>query len=90
MDNAFTPTLVCSPALTCLLAGRLSSQHGVHDYLTSGSEVDSYDWLGDEILFPELLAEAGYQTALISKWHLGNDNQPQAGFDYWFAHSARK
>jgi arylsulfatase A-like enzyme len=41
----------------------------------------------DEITLPELLKGAGYATAIIGKWHLGD--QPaflptRNGFDYWF------
>lgn len=41
----------------------------------------------DEILLPEALKKAGYHSAIIGKWHLGD--QPgflpvEHGFDYWF------
>ena len=41
----------------------------------------------DELLLPEALKQGGYATAIIGKWHLGD--QPvflpvNHGFDYWF------
>jgi len=86
MNNAFTPTPICSPSRACFLTGRLASQHGVHDYLAfSDEEICSRWWLQDEITISELLSQAGYETAMCGKWHLGNDTIPQAGFDYWFS-----
>lgn len=88
MDNAFAPTPVCSPGRACLLTGRLASQHGVHDFLGSSPAIDSHNWLEGETTLAELLVGAGYQTGLSGKWHLGDDNRPQAGFETWFCHSA--
>ena len=86
MENAFTPTPVCSPARACLLTGRLASQHGIHDYLSSTiQEIHRRPWLRDEVTLAQLLAEEGYQTAHCGKWHLGNDDKPQAGFAHWFS-----
>ena len=86
MENAFTPTPVCSPARACLLTGRLASQHGIHDYLSSTiPEIHRRPWLQDEVTLAQLLSAAGYQTAHCGKWHLGNDDQPQAGFAHWFS-----
>ncbi len=86
MENAFTPTPVCSPARACLLTGRLASQHGIHDYLSSTiPEIHRRPWLQDEVTLVELLSRAGYQTAHCGKWHLGNDDQPQSGFHHWFS-----
>ena len=86
MENAFTPTPVCSPARACLLTGRLASQHGIHDYLSSTiPAIHRRPWLKDEVTIAQLMSQAGYQTAHCGKWHLGNDVQPQAGFSSWFS-----
>ena len=86
MDNAFTPTPVCSPARASLLTGRLPSQHGIHDYLSSTiPEIHRHPWLKDEVTLAQLLSRAGYQTSHCGKWHLGSDDQPQAGFGHWFS-----
>ncbi len=87
MENAFTPTPVCSPGRACLLTGRIASQHGIHDYLGSAPDVDidQYPWLAGERLLPEILQKAGYATALSGKWHLGQEAHPQGGFDRTFS-----
>jgi len=36
---------------------------------------------GDQQTFPKLLQQAGYQTAVVGKWHLGTHQAPQ-GYDY--------
>ena len=85
-ENAFTPTPVCSPARASFLTGRLPSQHGIHDYIASRDpEINARDWLGDEVTLAQWLQQAGYQTGLAGKWHLGNDDIPQPGFDQWFS-----
>ncbi len=86
MENAYSPTPVCSPGRACLLTGRLASQHGMHDYLSFGDDeaTDSHDWLRGETLLPDLLKISGYKTYLSGKWHLGNEAKPQAGFDHTF------
>jgi choline-sulfatase len=86
MANATSPSPVCSPARTSLLTGRLPSQHGVHDFLSEQPGFD-HDWLAGEVLFPELLQQAGYRTALIGKWHCSATSlEPARGFDRWLSY----
>lgn len=86
MSNAFTPTPVCSPARACCLTGRTASQHGIHDYLVANNpDIHRHPWLKDETTLAQVLSDSGYQTAHCGKWHLGNDDQPHDGFDYWFS-----
>jgi arylsulfatase A-like enzyme len=83
--NAFTPTPVCSPARACLLTGRAASQVGIHDWLQEAvTEIGDRDWIADDKTLFEHLHEAGYQTALCGKWHLGQSHLPPRGADYHF------
>ncbi len=83
MENAFTPTPVCSPARASLLTGLTPSQHGIHDYIAM--RFDRRDWLAGLQTLPQLLQKAGYRTGMCGKWHLGNEDRPAAGFDSWFS-----
>ncbi len=83
MLNAYTPTPVCSPARASLFTGKTSSQHGIHDYIgTAGNMDDNYCWLQYETILPELLQAGGYETAVVGKWHLGQEKSAKKGFDH--------
>ncbi len=83
MENAFTPTPVCSAARASLLTGLTASQHGVHDYIAAA--FDGEPWLAGERTLAQLLQGAGYRTGLAGKWHAGNEDSPAPGFDSWFS-----
>lgn len=70
--NAFVGNSICGPARATLLTGQHSHKNGMIDNRT---KFDS-----SKITLPKLLQQAGYQTAVIGKWHL---NTLPSGFDYW-------
>jgi arylsulfatase A-like enzyme len=71
-NHCFNVVSLCGPSRASILSGKC----GVHNgYLRNG---DSFD--RDQVTFPKLLQQAGYETAVIGKWHLVS--QP-AGFDYY-------
>lgn len=87
MTRAFTPSPVCSPARACFFTGRLPSQHGIHDWIHEPAEVGrSHPGLKGQTNIGQLMQAAGYETALIGKWHCGNSWDPQPGFDRWFSY----
>jgi N-acetylglucosamine-6-sulfatase len=76
LRNAFVTTSLCSPSRATILTGRYAHQHRIVDNNSATPE--------GTIVFPEYLQQAGYQTAFIGKWHMGNDQGgPQPGFDHW-------
>ena len=72
-DHCMVPNALCGPARAAIITGTYSHINGF--YNNSNSRFD-----GTQITFPKLLQKAGYQTAMIGKWHLESD---PTGFDHW-------
>ena len=73
--NAFVTTSLCSPSRATILTGQYAHRHRIVDNNTAIPP--------GTVFFPQYLQKAGYQTAFIGKWHMGNVAAPQPGFDHW-------
>ncbi len=75
--NFFVSIPLCSPSRASYLTGQYPHKHGVIDN-------KNHNELSHKLVtFPRLLHDAGYETAYVGKWHMGNDDTPRPGFDRW-------
>lgn len=85
--QATTPCPVCSPARASFHTGSIPSHHGIHDYLQEPELVGDHPGLSGQLTIAQLLKANGYRTGLCGKWHCGEPEVPQPGFDEWFTMS---
>ena len=71
-DRAMVTNSICAPSRAVILTGKYSHLNGLRD--------NAVTFDGSQQTFPKLLKQAGYQTAIVGKWHLKSH---PTGFDYW-------
>ena len=75
-NNCFCTNSICTPSRAAILTG---TYNHVNNVTTLSSRLD-----GRLPTFPKMIQAAGYQTAIVGKWHLGHGgNADPTGFDYW-------
>jgi arylsulfatase A-like enzyme len=76
LDHCFATNALCSPSRASILTGTYSHVNGVTTLVTP---IDA-----SQPTFVSQLKAAGYRTAMVGKWHMGEHegSTPQA-FDYW-------
>jgi arylsulfatase A-like enzyme len=72
--NAFCTCSLCAPSRAAFLTGRYNHLNGITNNHTPFPE--------DSVTHATLLRAAGYKTAYIGKWHMGQQRGQRPGFDY--------
>ena len=72
--NAFVTLSLCAPSRAAFLTGKYNHLNGITNNHTP--------FPSDSVTHASLLRAAGYKTAYIGKWHMGEQKGQRPGFDY--------
>jgi arylsulfatase A-like enzyme len=77
---------MCTPTRAALMTGRYPFRYGLQTAVILSGH--TYGLPTDEWLLPQALKDAGYETAIVGKWHLGHADRKfwpkQRGFDHQY------
>ena len=73
----FHATPLCSPNRASILTGEYAARHAVYNNVSRSKASYSLRTMARH------LQAAGYETAHVGKWHMGDDPRPRPGYDYW-------
>lgn len=79
----FAPETQCTPSRSALMTGRYSIRSGNQTVALAGSTGGLVTW---ERTLAEVLADQGYATGIVGKWHIGASQgrwPTDQGFDEW-------
>lgn len=80
----FAPETQCTPSRSALMTGRYSIRSGNQTVALAGSHGGLVTW---ERTMGDIFADAGYATAIVGKWHIGESAgrwPTDHGFDEWY------
>ena len=84
--NEFYSQPFCTPTRAALMTGRYPFRYGLQTLVIPSAH--KWGLPTDEWILPQALKDAGYETAIIGKWHLGHADPKywprQRGFDYQY------
>ncbi|XVH32618.1 sulfatase-like hydrolase/transferase [Haloferacaceae archaeon DSL9] len=75
-DRAYTPISICSSARASLLTGLYPHAHGMINNVHEADAIQP-NLPSDLPTFGERLADDGYETTYLGKWHVGRDQTPE-------------
>ncbi|GEA60590.1 sulfatase family protein [Vibrio comitans] len=86
--NFYANSSICSPSRAGLLTGKSELRSGLYGKVTGVvMDNDPYGFPSDQKTIASVLNEVGYNTAILGKWHLGEEKHAlptRHGFDYFW------